>query len=241
MRIADDLRRAIYSGALAPGEPVPTYAELSAQYGGAATATVANAVKQLIREGLIVSKPGTRSYVRDRPAVTRMVRTWYQRPGTGSPWRAEMASAGRDGSWRSSTEIVEVSPAIAERLQIASGDQVVCTRYTFLLDDVATYLSVSWEPLALTGETDVMLPESGPHAGAGVRDRMTAIGHAPTHAVEAVRPRTLTDEEAKALELHPGIAILEVQRTYYEGERPLETADIILPPHYQAVYEIPLD
>lgn len=240
MRIADDLRQAIYSGALAPGQPIPTYAELSAQHGGAATATVANAVKQLIREGLIVSKPGTRSYVRDRPAVTRMVRTWYQRPGTGSPWRAEMASAGREGSWRSNTEFVDAPTAIAERLQLEAGARLVRTRYAFLLDGEPTYLSVSWEPLELTGDTDVMLPESGPHAGAGVRDRMAAIGHAPTHAVEALRPHTLTDEEAKTLGLYPGVACIAVERTYYEDERPLETADIVLPPHYQAVYEIPV-
>lgn len=241
MRIADDLRRAIYSGALAPGQPIPTYAELSAQHGGAATATVANAVKQLIREGLIVSKPGTRSYVRDRPAVTRMVRTWYQRPGTGSPWRAEMAAAGRDGSWRSRSEFVEAPASVAERLQVEPGAQLVRTRYTFLLDGAPTYLSVSWEPLELTRDTDVMLPESGPYAGAGVRDRMAAIGHTPTHAEEALRPHTLTDDEAKELGLHPGIACIAVERTYFEGERPLETADIILPPHYRAIYEIPVN
>jgi GntR family transcriptional regulator len=240
MRIADDLRRAIYSGALAPGQPIPTYAELSAQHGGAATATVANAVKQLIREGLIVSKPGTRSYVRERPAVTRMVRTWYQRPGGGSPWRAEMAAAGRDGSWNSTTELVDAPAAIAERLQLDAGARLVRTRYLFLLDGSPTYLSTSWEPLELTGDTDIMLPESGPYAGAGVRDRMAAIGHAPTRAEEALRPHTLTDDEAKALGLYAGVPCIAVERTYYEGDRPLETADIVLPPHYRAVYDIPV-
>ncbi|HEY1820385.1 MAG TPA: GntR family transcriptional regulator [Trebonia sp.] len=238
-RIVDDLRQAIYSGVLAPGQQVPTLATLREQY-GVANATAAKAHEQLLREGLTVSKPGAGSWVRERPAVTRMVRSWYQQPGTGSPWRAEMAAVRRDGSWRSSSSPTAAPPAVAERLRIEAGARVMRTAYTFLLDGEPTYLSVSWEPLAITGGTEVMLPESGPHAGKGVWDRMALIGHVPTRVTEEVAPRTLTEAEAAELVLHAGIAILEVQRTYWQDDLPLETADVVLPPHYRAVYEIPL-
>lgn len=238
--IADDLREQIIDGRLAPGQRLPTQAELCERY-DVASATAAKAVDIVLREGLATSKPGAGVFVRPRPAVTRMVRSWYQRPGTGSPWRAEMAATGRVGDWESSSEVVDAPPAVAERLRIETGARVMMTRYTFLLDGEPTYLSTSWEPMAITEGTPVMLPEAGPYAGAGVRDRMIAIGHRPTYCSEEVLPRTLTATEAEKLRLHAGIASLVVQRTYFEGETPLETADIVLPPHYRAVYEIPLE
>lgn len=238
-RIADDLRTAIISGQLAPGSRLKPAATLASEYGVVPT-TVRQATTLLLAEGLLDSKPGAGLYVRARPSVTRMVRSWYQRPGTGSPWRAEMAAAGRDGDWRFATEFVPAPPAIAERLRIEPTADTVRTAYTFTLDGTPTYLSVSWEPLELTRGTPVMMPESGPYAGAGVRDRMAAIGHAPTRVEEVVRPHTLTAAQAQELGLHPGIACIAVERTYYEGAMPLETADIVLPPHYRAVYEIPL-
>jgi DNA-binding GntR family transcriptional regulator len=240
MRIADELRRAIYSGTLAPGEPLPTYAEISAQYDGAATGTVSNAVKVLIGEGLVVSKPGARSYVRERPRPVRLMRAWGRRPGSGSPWASEMAARGHVGSWRSSSQPEAAPAAVAERLRIEPGAPTMRTRYVFLLDGKADHLSTSWEPLELTGETDIMLPESGPYAGAGVQDRMAAIGHAPDEVEETVSPHPLTIAEAQELGLQPGIACVAIERTYLEGERPLETATIILPPHYQATYRLPL-
>lgn len=237
--IADELQRAIIDGELAPGDQVPPAAEL-ARVHGVARGTVEKATGELLRKGLLVSRPGAGLFVRERPTVTRMVRSWYQRVGTGSPWRAEMAEAGRVGDWESSSDVVEAVPAVAERLRVEPGARLMRTKYVFTLDGHPTYLSTSWEPLALTEGTPVILPEAGPYAGAGVRDRMAVIGHAPTYCEEEVRPHTLTLAEAERLELHAGIACTVVQRTYFEGELPLETADIVLPPHYRAVYEIPI-
>lgn len=239
-RIADALREAIISGTLAPGERVPPANELAHTY-DVARGTAEKATGLLLGEGLLVSRPGAGLFVRERPTVTRMVRSWYQQAGTGSPWRAEMAAAGRAGSWESDSDVVEALPAVAERLRLEVGARVMRTAYTFTLDGKPTYLSVSWEPLAITQGTAVMLPEAGPHAGKGVRDRMALIGHTPTYVVEEVLPRTLTEAEAQKLDLHAGVAVVVVERTYYDGELPLETADIVLPPHYRAVYEIPLD
>ena len=239
LEIADELRRAIIDGTLPPGDQIPPAAELARTH-QVARPTAEKATSELLREGLLISRPGAGLFVRERPRVERMVRSWYQQPGTGSPWRAEMAEAGREGSWKSSSQAITATPAIAERLRIEVGARVMCTRYVFTLDGEPTHLSTSWEPLALTEGTPAMLPEAGPYAGMGVRDRMIAIGHPPDGLEEVNCPHTLTISEAEKLGLHPGIACIAVERTYYEGGRPLETADIILPPHYRAVYEIPL-
>jgi GntR family transcriptional regulator len=240
LEIADQLRQAIIDGALPPGSKVDSASQLAERY-DVAPATVREATSLLLREGLLTSTPGSGMFVREQPEIIRMVRSWYQRPGTGSPWRAAMADLGREGGWESSSEVCEAVPAVAERLQIAAGDAVMRTRYLYTVDGAPAFLATSWEPLALTRGTDIMLPEAGPHAGRGVRDRMELIGHKPTYCREENLARTLTADEAGRLKLHAGISILVVQRTYMHAELPVETADIVFPPHIRAVYELPVD
>jgi DNA-binding GntR family transcriptional regulator len=238
-RIADDLRTQIADGTLAPGTRLPTLNDLKVQY-GVAQRTVFDAAQILITEGLITGKSGSGYHVRQRPAVIRMVRSWYRdSAGKGSPWRADMAAQGRAGAWEWQSKPAPAPPAIAERLRISPGDRVMRTAYTFTADGEPTYLSTSWEPMAITAGTEILLPEDGEHAGKGVADRMALIGHQPTRVDEEVVPRTLTSAEAGKLRLHAGIAVVVIERTYYDGDLPLETADIVLPPHYRAVYQIP--
>ena len=101
-------------------------------------------------------------------------------------------------------------------------------------------LSVSWEPAALTTGTPVMLPE-GPHAGKSVVERMAVIGQRITHAEEDVAARPALASEAERLGIRPGGTVLTIARTYHTAERPVETADIVIPvKRYSLVYEVPV-
>ncbi|MBS2962583.1 GntR family transcriptional regulator [Actinocrinis puniceicyclus] len=238
--IADGLRQQIIDGTLAPGSQMPSLAELVERY-RVSERTAYEATRILLNEGLTVSRPGAGSFVRSRPDVVRMVRHWYRdAAGKGSPWRAEMAAAGRHGSWIAESTPVPAPPAIAERLQVEPGERLMRTLYVFTADDAPTYLSTSWEPLAVTGGTQIMLPEKGAHSGKGVVDRFGVIGVRITRATEELVPRTLTIAEAEKLRLRAGISVIVIERTYYAGDTPVETANIVLPPSYHAVYEIPV-
>lgn len=76
---------------------------------------------------------------------------------------------------------------------VAEGDLCVRTTYEFLGDGRPLQLSTSWEPYDLTACTLVVLPEGGPHAGAGVVNRMAAVGITVSHAVEQRRPVETAD------------------------------------------------
>lgn len=239
-RIADELRRAIIDGTLPPGSRLPSVPELARTH-RVTSRTAYEATKILLTEGLTTSKPGSGSTVRERPEIMRLVRSMYEgNTGKGSPWRAAMAAAGRVGTWESHSEEVPAPPAVAERLLIEPGDRTMRTEYVYLADSAPSYLATSWEPLALTLGTPILLPEDGPHAGNGVADRMAVIGHRPTRWVEELEPRPLTIAEGDLLALHSGISILVTHRTYYDGDLPLETADIVMPPHMRPVYEGPV-
>jgi DNA-binding GntR family transcriptional regulator len=240
MRIADDLRRSILDGTLAPGARLPSRHDLARQY-EVSDRVGMEAVRLLIAEGFAESKSGSGSYVRKRPAMQRLTRSWYTERHGGSPFRASMEAAGRPGTWESASERAAMTPGIAARLGGQSGDPAMRTRYTFLSDGEPVMLSESWEPLALTQGTAVMLPEEGPHAGRGVVERMAEIGHRITRAEEAVSARPALATEAARLGIRPGSLVLTIARTYHAGELPVETADIVIPvERYALVYEVPV-
>ena len=134
-----------------------------------------------------------------------------------------------------------MTPAIATRLGAEPGDLAIRTTYTFLGDGKPVMLSASWEPAALTTGTAIMLPEEGPHAGEGVVERMAVIGQRITHAEENVAARPALASEAERLGIRPGGTVLTIARTYHTTERPVETADIVIPvERYSLVYEVPV-
>lgn len=197
----------------------------------------------LVSEGYVESRSGSGTYVRERPRVRRLTRSWYREAHgrASSPFRADMRAQGRAGTWRSSSQTATAPPAVAERLGVDEGAEVMCTEYTFLADEHPVMLSTSWEPLELTRGTPVMLPEEGPHAGAGVVARMREIGHEVTLATEVVTARAVLADEAERLGLPLGAIVMVIQRTY-AGDRPVETADIVVPvDQCELEYAIPVE
>lgn len=64
LQIADELRRAIRSGDYQAGDRLPAVRMLAEQY-GTATATAAKAIDLLRQEGVVTSRPGLGTVVRD--------------------------------------------------------------------------------------------------------------------------------------------------------------------------------
>jgi DNA-binding GntR family transcriptional regulator len=64
------------------------------------------------------------------------------------------------------------------------------------------------------------------------------IGQWISHAEEDVAARPVLASEAERLGIRPGGTVLSIARTYHTAERPVETADIVIPvERYSLVYE----
>ncbi|WP_405583925.1 GntR family transcriptional regulator [Streptomyces sp. NBC_01190] len=242
LRIADVLRERIAAQDWAPGDRLPSRAELAQQY-GVGDNVIRRAQELLISVGTLEGRAGSGTYVAEPRARVRMVRSMHREQPGGSPFQADMAALGKRGSWESRTDAKVPAPAgVAARLGIAEGELCVRTAYEFLADDKPVQLSTSWEPYALTSGTLVVLPEGGPFAGLGVVRRMAEIGITITRAVEQPSPRAVTAEEAALLGVQKGTLATHIERTYYaEDGRPVETADIVVPTSIcELVYEVPV-
>lgn len=240
LRIADDLRAKIVSEELQVGDRLPSIPEITREY-GVARNTAADALDVLTQEGLASARPGSGTYVRKRPEVRRLVRSWNRNARGGSPFAGDMADQGRLGSWDYDSRTATAPAAVRERLALAEpvdGEpDVMRTHYLFRGDGNPVMLSTAWEPLELTRGTPIVLPEDGPHAGKGVVERMRQIGVEVTHSSEVVSARAVTVDEAKRLDVGAKAIVLTIERTYYADSRPVETADIVIPvDRYQVVY-----
>jgi DNA-binding GntR family transcriptional regulator len=171
----------------------------------------------------------------------RISRSGYRPSGGATPFRQEQADGEGRGTWESSSEQSEASVAVAERLDIEPGDRVMCTKYLYRENGEPMMLSTSWEPLAVTGRTPVMLPEEGPLGGMGVVERMRAIDVIVDNVTEEVGARPGLAEELLVLGGVPGHVVLVVQRTFYASGRPVETADVVIPAdRYRVAYHLPV-
>ncbi|MGB8938641.1 MAG: GntR family transcriptional regulator [Streptomyces sp.] len=240
LRVAGDLRKKIVDGSLPPHTRLPSQARIREEYGVSDTVAL-EARKVLMAEGLVEGRSGSGTYVRERPVPRRVARTGYRASGGSTPFRQEQAEDGARGTWESRSEQVEAASATAERLGIRTGDRVMCTKYVYRDAGEVMMLSTSWEPLAVTGRTPVMLPEEGPLGGCGVVERMAAIDVVVDNVAEEVGARPGLAEELMALGGVPGHVVIVVQRTYYASGKPVETADVVVPAdRYRIAYHLPV-
>lgn len=232
LRIAADLRVLIEDGDLPPGARLPSRAELSRRYGVSDRVAV-EAVRVLVAEGLVEGRPGSGTYVRRRVAVRTIPRGLPSGPGT--------VRLRRDATWKAVSETRRAGPRIARRLGVPVGAEVMSTEYRCTDGAGPAVLAMSWEPLELTGGTEVRRPEDGPFGGAGVVRRMAAIGVAVTRARESVSARPVTEREAGLLDVPLHAVVVTISRTYFAAARPVETADLVLAAdRYELRYEFPV-
>jgi DNA-binding GntR family transcriptional regulator len=228
LQVADQIRARIESGDLVPGSRLPSVSEIATEWGGSSSVATA-AYKLLVEEGLVVTRHGAGHYVRSQDTPELLVRR-HRRRSEDSPFAEGAAKQGAVGTWRHESTTEKATEAVAARLGIEAGAPVMHTSYVYLADEAPVQLAESWEPLALTGQSLIALPEVGPYAGVGVAARMRVISIEVGDPVERVRARQATRPEAQALGMTPPGPVLSIERTYYDQAtgRPVETADVVM-------------
>lgn len=229
LRVADELRAQITNGDLAAGDKLPSLTKLVEENGYSATVGQ-RAYMVLVEEGLVVARQGSGYFVRSQEPVDVLVHYPRAPAGSGSPTEATLAEQGVETYWRHESQTAAATQAVADRLRISVGDPVMHTSYVYFADSAPAMLAESWEPMAVTGSSLVVLPEAGPHAGIGVADRMAILGIDVGIPVERVRARTATRAEAQRFHASLGVPVMAIERTYYDQAtgRPVETADLVL-------------
>jgi GntR family transcriptional regulator len=239
-RIASTLREQILSGELGWGDRLPTQEVLSESF-GVSRIVARQAIDILEREGLIDRVKGGGAFVRRHQPLIRRSALHY-RTDPGAPFAEEALAAERIPRYSHESSPDAASPDVARRLGIEVGDAVMRTAYVSFTADDPVMLVSSYEPLAITGGTEIERPEEGPFMAAGLIERFTAINRRPTAVVERLRCRMPRPSEGERLNLAAGTPVVLIERTTYAGDLALETADLLLNSHiYELEYAISVD
>src|SRR6266508_298598 len=183
-QLADELRSEIRSGKRTGGSKLPTESEFQAAYGVSRT-TVRSALRLLETEGLVVTRKGFGSYVRERPPIRRVAsnRRHAAHRASGRPiFDTEVEAQDQ----RPSRRILEVGrreapPDVAAWLEIKVEESVVVRRRLQLVDDEPAVLSASYFPLWLAEGSRLELPGALPE---GPDTAIENLGHRFARVVE---------------------------------------------------------
>jgi GntR family transcriptional regulator len=200
-QIADQLRAMIKGGQLQPGERLPSIPAMSASY-GVARQTVQRAVDQLRVEGLVLTKPGSGTFVRgSRRGMHRLSRSRYGRArgyhrDMPARYRQHLISAGRE----------RAPEDVARAFGVAADAELVVRRHVLYLADQPAEVGAAWLLPAEVGDSELesLDPVRGPLYLA-VEDITGRRYHDATDHITARQP---TRRESELLHVRPDTPVL---------------------------------
>ncbi|MFS8203267.1 GntR family transcriptional regulator (plasmid) [Streptomyces sp. CWNU-52B] len=219
-QVADALRREIDNGTYAPGARLPSEAELAARF-DASRNTVRSGLGVLVSQGLVTSSQGLGYEVR-KHEVFQLNASRFENltfPQNGDAYSTDVTNAGRRPHQTFRVEVTTTSDYIAERLKVEPGTRSVLRFCHRFVDDVPWSTQATHYPdwlvqdaPRLTDPGDIEEGTTRYLAGVGIEQ----LGYA-----DEISTRMPTPDEARLLEISPGVPVLLWTRTGYTAERPV--------------------
>src|SRR5690242_2409044 len=222
-QIATQLRARIHRGEWAPGERLPSIPAIAGMF-GVAKQTIQRTIDQLRVEGLLITRPGSGTYVRGtRRRLNRLSRGRY---GTRRGYHADLAARYRQ-------HLVSAGPApapaeVAEAFGLKAGAELFARRHLVRTGDSPVEVGASWLRTGDVAGTAL--------ARAEVFDRPfyqeveDATGRRYASATDQLSARLPTREEAEILQIRPDTPVLVLLHVAYDAEhRAIEVAQATWP------------
>lgn len=220
-QIADRLRAQIGSGALEPGQRLPSEPDLAAEY-DASRNTVRLAIALLINQGLVVSRQGLGTFVVEPTKPFTALLSRIQAPP--SEQHASLAlpvvspAADESDMVRLLVETGSASPSVAEKLDLRVGDPVVIRRSQYFIGEVPWQLINSYYPSELAKGTAL---EQAGEIEVGSIGLLTELGYPQQGFMDEIGARMPNAREFDFFKLASGTPVLVVNRTAYSTDRPI--------------------
>ena len=222
-QIAAKLRLRIRRGEWAPGERLPSIPAIAESY-GVAKQTVQRTIDQLRIEGLLITRPGSGTFVRGtKRRLNRLSRGRY---GAQRGYHADLAAR-----YRQHLTEVGHSPAppdVAEAFGVSPGTALVVRRHLVRTSDVPVEVGASWLRPADADGTALARPE--------VFDRPLyqeveeTTGRTYTNATDQITARLPSRDEAELLQIRADTPVLVLLHIAYDQRgRAIEVAQAVWP------------
>lgn len=226
--VASDLRRTIYSGALGPGDQLPTEAELMLEH-QVSRNTVRLALGELVNEGLVTRTPRRGTVVRERRPLLMYPQRELRprREATLEAFASAVSQEGRTPSQEIEVSIVQPAEEIASRLELSDDELAVVRRRLRFVDGQPYNTNDSYFPLALVADSEITRPGD---IVRGANRVLEELGHRQVRVVDDIWARMPNSAETERLQLQLGTPVVVYVRVGYDEEdTPVRVAVSVLP------------
>jgi GntR family transcriptional regulator len=237
--IARDLLEKIQSGAVGPGDQLPTELELRDKY-SASRNTIRDAVKWLATRGLVETRPGQGTFAAQR--IQPFVTTLSADPETGlsgvegAGWLSEVSAGGRVAM--ASVPRVEVRRAprfLADRLRVPEGTPILTRQQERYIDRTPWSLQTTAYPMEFVerGATRLLMAED--IAEGTVAYISHTLGLRPAGHRDTLLVRPPREDETRFFKLPDDgrVSVVAIVRTGYrdgaEGPVPFRVTFTVFP------------
>lgn len=226
VRLRHSLRKMIESGALKPGQALPSERELAKEL-ELSRVTVRKAIAGLADDGLLTQRHGAGTFVAER-----IVKSFSKLTGFTDDLRARGLKPRVKFLERGSGE---VSPEEALALHLSPGARVVRLRRLRFAGDKPLALEHTVVPQAVIGDASAVK--------LSLYDALERLGCRPTRALQRLRAVALDEEQAQLLDLPPGSPALSIERrAFLDDGRVVEfTSSLYRGDAYDFVAELQAD
>jgi GntR family transcriptional regulator len=213
VQIADEIVQQIRAGVLRPGEMVPSESELVDRY-GVSGGTIRKAMVEVRASGLVETRHGKGSIVKDRPPVRHRSSDRFRRSlrqGGKAAYLAESAQSGATAK----VSVLYIGPMeapedAAQRLGVSAGTQVLARRRLYFRNGTPVETATSYLPWDVVKEIPELFAENP--GGGGIYARLEDHGHEFAEFVETLQARPASKAEASELALSPGAPVVHLIR-----------------------------
>jgi GntR family transcriptional regulator len=221
IQVAGALREEITSGKFRPGDRLPSEAELRERF-RVSTATVRGAFDQLRAEGLVVSRQGAGSFVREQTVPRRLSTDTT----TSLGWYTTLQRQGLTPKGQTTVRQEPAPADAAEWLGVDPGTPVtVRDRVLGIEGEPPTMLALSHFPKFVIDAAPAL---ADPSRGGMPELLREAFGE--TYSTDVITCRMPTPEERDRLDLDPGTPVLVILGgTYDRQRRPLHFIRVVAP------------
>jgi GntR family transcriptional regulator len=222
-QIADDVRRKIDLGELAPGSQLPTEDDLMELH-HASRNTVRGAINRLAISGLVITLHGKGTFVAEQ--VNPIVTTLTTDPETGSGggeglvYTAEVARSGRTATTRGlRVELQSATKQVADSLDMPVGSDVISRHEQRFVDGRPWSLQTSFYPRALAERAPRLEEPTSIDEGTVAYLRQCGIEQAGYR--DAIEVRSPNPEETRFFDLPADgrIQVIEIFRDAFDQDQ----------------------
>lgn len=227
-QVAEDLRRQIESGELAPGARLSSEVELREQYAKdgkeISRNTVRDAIKLLISGGLVETRPGQGTFVVRQvvPFLSRLNMDPEAGDVEGAVYKSEVEMQGRIPQVTDPrVEVQAASDLVASQLQLQSGAQVISRHQQRKIDGTPWSLQTTFYPMEFVtrGATQLLMAEN--FKDGMVKELEASLGIKQVGWRDTIIARPPAADERAFFDLSDKVqvAVFEFRRTGYDEDR----------------------